>query len=256
MVDVVSTWERFLEQWSGQQNVLLRGEVFPYRYDFPPLATLIDTVRQDEKAHIMGGGAGDRLLEEDRAAEFRALPLAEAVRAPVQLAHYDLGRFTGPGQILYGLDKIVERWQAALAARGFSWTRVYPILFLSGPQCHTNYHIDRSHVLAWQVVGKKRFCWLKDPERWCPREARRSIAQSTPIARPPGLRPDDVIEVEMGPGDVLWNTVLTPHWVYAPDETSYSINIAHWDLRRQGQLAPLGREVEEFLREREQARAT
>ena len=255
VVTTVGTWDDFQQEWSGVRNFLVGAEVFPYRFSFPPLDTVIDVVRQDDKARILAGRPGDRFDGTDVAAEFRALPIAEAVRAPVQMSHFALERFTAPGQILAGLDQIVQRWQAALAEHGFTWTRVYPILFLSGPFCHTNYHVDRSHVLAWQIIGRKRFCWLKDPDRWCPKEVRRHLGQAEKIVKPDGLTADDRIEVEMGPGDLLLNVPLTSHWVYATDETAYSINIAHWDLRHNGQLCPMGQEVEAILREREAARA-
>ena len=250
LVKSVETWDAFPQAWSGLQNFWVGGDVFPYRFSFPPLDTLIDVVRRDEKARILAGRPGDRFDGTDVAAQFRALPIEDAVRAPVQMSHFALERFTAPGQILAGLDQVVQRWQTALAEQGFTWTRIYPILFLSGPFCHTNYHIDRSHVLAWQISGQKRFCWLKDPERWCPAEVRRQLGNPDGIVRPEGLTADDTIEATMQPGDTLMNVPLTPHWVYATAETAYSINVAHWDLRLHGQLCPMGREVEAIMKEK------
>lgn len=255
MVDMVTTWEQFRQDWSDLQNFFVGGEVLPYRLPSPSLEDVVDTIRRDEKTRIVTGEKNKALVLKDIAAEFRALPVAEAVQAKVQMSHFDIGRFTGPGQLLAGLEEILQQWQDALSQHGFTWTRFYPILFLSGPHSYTNYHIDYSHVLAIQVAGTKRFCWLKDPERWCPRQIRRNVGIHEKVIKPEGLTADDVIEVDMGPGDVLWNTVLTPHWVYALDKTSYSINVAINDLRCDGQLSPMGIEVQEIMREREAAKA-
>ena len=247
MVHTATSWGDFLDCWSGSQNVRLAGELFPYAYQFPPLPDLIEALRRDEKTRVTPGTVGDRLDMTDAAAEFRAMPIAAAIRTPFQLAHFDLSRFSGPGQVLEGLDEIVRAWERSLAERDFTWLRLYPILFYSGPGCQTNYHLDRSHVLAWQVLGTKRFCWLKDPDRWCPPEVRVHLGDPEKIVRPDGIAPDDEICAEMRPGDVLWNVVGTPHWVGAADESAYSINIAHWDLRHRGALSPIGQEVFDFL---------
>ena len=45
------------------------------------------------------------------------------------------------------------------------------------------------------------------------------------------------MSVEMGPGAVLFNKLLTPHWVDAVgDELSVSINISHGGLALRGEL--------------------
>jgi hypothetical protein len=67
---------------------------------------------------------------------------------------------------------------------------------------------------------------------------------------PENITPDDVIECEMQPGDVLWNVMLTPHWVYSLDEPSYSFNLTHFDFRCDGDLSPVEEEVVEIRRER------
>jgi hypothetical protein len=254
MIDIVTEWDAIQQKWNGLQNFALSREIFPYTFRFPPLDEIVDAVRRDEKTQITRGKYADRLDVGDVAADYRALPIEEAVSAPVQLTHYELDRFMGPSQIFHGLDDVRRGWERSLAERDFTWTRIYPIFFLSGPGRHTGYHIDQSHVLAWQIVGTKRFVWLKDPERWCPPEVRKSLFDSTKIVRPTELAPDDETGVDMRSGDVLWNTVLTPHWVFATEETAFSINFAHWGLRHRGELAPLGREVEQIRRDREARR--
>lgn len=252
-MDRVMTWEQFRRTWSGLQNFAVGGEVFPHRFTSPPPEDVVDAIRKDETARIWRGHQGTRLDKIDIATEFRSLPIAEAVKAKVQMSHFDLSRFTGEGQIFAGLNDMLQQWQNALSQHGFSWSRLYPIVFLSGPHCYTNYHFDPSHVLVWQIAGTKRFCWLKDPERWCPHEERKNVQIPEKMVRPAGLTVDDIIEIEMHPGDVLWNTVLTPHWVYSAEETAYNINIALHDLRCDGQLSPLGTELEAIMRERETA---
>jgi len=246
-VETATTWERFQVLWGGTQNILMGGEVFPYSFRFPPLEELLEALRRDEKVRITRGTVGDRLDFTDVSAEFRARPIEEALRAPYQIAHGSLARLWGPGQVLEGLDRIVAGWERTLAEHEFTWLRMNPILFYSGPGTQTNYHLDRSFVLAWQVLGTKRFCWLKDPERWCPAEVRQHLEDASRIVRPDGIGPDDEIRVEMHPGDVLWNVVGTPHWVGAADEPTYSVNIAHWDLRHRGRLSRLGQEVHDIL---------
>ena len=56
----------------------------------------------------------------------------------------------------------------------------------------------------------------------------------------------------MAPGDVLWNILLTPHYVYALDEPTYSFNLTHFDLRCDGKLSP----ADEMLKEIRLARST
>ena len=95
------------------------------------------------------------------------------------MSHFNLQRVSGPGQVLEGLfEHVVQPWQEALRANGFTWRRMNPIVFLIGPQCHTNYHMDGSHVLAIQVAGTKVFCATKDPQRWAPKR------QGAPIGTP------------------------------------------------------------------------
>jgi hypothetical protein len=59
----------------------------------------------------------------------------------------------------------------------------------------------------------------------------------------------------MKPGDVLWNALLTPHWVNATSEPALSLNFSLRGLRRNGKLC---RHEQEFLdwQEREQVSNT
>ena len=41
----------------------------------------------------------------------------------------------------------------------------------------------------------------------------------------------------MQPGDLLWNQLLTPHWVTAgADKAAFSLNISHGGLRHRGEF--------------------
>ena len=134
----------------------------------------------------------------------------------------------------------IDRWYEILTKHGFSWDSSQRILFLSGPNCNTGYHFDSSYVLAWQLVGVKRWYWLKEPERWCDKEVRRQQADRYDLmARPEGITPDDCHSFEMQPGDIFWNVMLTPHWVDAIGDATYSVNITHFHLRCEGRLSAI-----------------
>ena len=120
---------------------------------------------------------------------------------------------------------------------GFTFERCYPIIFISGKGCATNYHMDFSHVLAWQICGTKRFCGLQDPDRWAPREVRVDYKPEG-FTKPAALTESDALCYEMRPGDVLWNALLTPHWVEAGAEVAMSINLSHGGIRYRGELCP------------------
>lgn len=87
--------------------------------------------------------------------------------------------------------------------------RCYPIVFISGKGSATNYHMDFSHVLAWQIYGTKRFCGLVDPDRWASREARVNYKPGA-FPKPADIREEHSLCYDMRPGDKLWNVLLTP----------------------------------------------
>jgi hypothetical protein len=239
----VSTWSELRDAWHGVHNFRMAGECVPFSFDLPPLADVIDIIRRDPEARILRGGKGDRLDMESIADEFRALPLEDAVHSQFQLSHFNLPRFYEPGQFLHGFEEqVMGPWRQALTAAGFTWTRCYPIIFISGAGCASNYHMDGSHVVAWQRYGTKNFCGLKDPDRWAPREIRMQYGPG--IVRPDTITPDDALAYLMQPGDVLWNQLLTPHWVEASDEPAMSINLSHGGLRLDGELCRNERELE------------
>jgi len=239
----VDTWSEFRDAWDGVINFRLTGECVPFAFDLPPLADIVDTIRHDAEARTVRGGKGVQLDLDDIGPAFRQLPIEDALHSQFQLAHFKLERFYDG--LLQGFEEqVLEPWRQGLAAAGFTWERCYPIIFISGPGCATNYHMDGSHVLAWQRYGTKLFSGLKDPDRWAPFETRMQFGPG--IVQPDGLTPNDALTYEMAPGDVLWNQLLTPHWVEASDEPAMSINLSHGGLRLNGELCRNERELVEW----------
>ncbi len=234
----VSTWSEFQQRWAGLHNFRMTGECAPFDFEVPALERVIAELREDELTRITTGARGSSLALEDFAAEFRAKTVADAMAGPFALAHFKLSRFDAPGKFLHGFqEQVLEPWQAALHEGGFTFERCYPIIFISGKNCATNYHMDLSHVVAWQIYGTKQFCGLQDPQRWAP-QALRMNAKGPHVTKPAELTEADTLCYQMASGSVIWNAMLTPHWVEAGDEVAMSINFSHGGLRYQGQLCP------------------
>lgn len=247
--DIVSRWTEFQKRWAGARNFLLAGECVPFTFNMPPLDRVVAEMRADPDARITPGTRSDRLELKDVAAAFRALPVEQALATSFGLAHFQLARFDAPGKFLHGFTAgVLEPWQRALRAAGFTFERCYPIIFISGRGCATNYHMDFSHVLAWQIYGTKRFCGLKNPDAWAPREVRVNYKPEG-FARPATLTEADALCYDMQPGDVLWNALLTPHWVEAGAEVALSVNLSHGGVRYQGELCPFEQELMAHRRE-------
>jgi hypothetical protein len=245
MQRTVTSWDEFCDAWDGVHNFLMADECVPFSFDMPPLARVVSEMRDDPAARISPGIKGSKLLLEDIAEQFRATPVEEALAKPFGLAHFRLSVFDHPGGFLYGFQQqVLEPWEAALTKAGFTFDRCYPIIFISGPQSATNYHMDFSHVLAWQIYGQKRFCGLKAPGRWAPWRVRVNYSSDS-FERPLELKEEDELCYNMPPGSVLWNALLTPHWVEAGNEAAMSVNISHGGLRLHGRLCPFERELED-----------
>ena len=240
------TWSEFKTAWDGVHNFLVAGECVPFRFDFPPVERVVDELRKDEMVRITPGTPDSRLRMEDCRQVFRAMRLEEALRGPFALAHFRLSRFDVDGGLLQGFkNRALTPWQEALTRNGFTWDRCYPIIFISGKGCATNYHMDFSHVLAWQIHGNKRFCGLLDPDRWADESVRRNY-KAGDFAKPPAVSDADAFCYSMQPGDVLWNAFLTPHWVEAGQGIAMSINLSHGGLRLHGRLCRNEQEIVDF----------
>jgi hypothetical protein len=239
----VRTWTEFQRRWAGAHNFLMAGECVPFTFALPPLDRVVAELRADADTRITPGTRSDRLELADMAASFRARTIEQALESSFALAHFQLTRFDAPGKCLHGFTHaVLDPWRQALQAAGFTFERCYPIIFISGRGCATNYHMDFSHVLAWQIYGTKRFCGLREPDRWAPRAVRVNYKPEG-FAQPSALTEADALCHDMRPGDVLWNALLTPHWVEAGAEVALSINLSHGGIRYRGELCPHEREL-------------
>ena len=268
----VRTAAELHRHWDGPRNVLLAGECVPFSYEPPPVADIVDRLRRDDDVRLRDLSP-DRpdspyYREDGFIDEFRALPLERVMEMPFGLSHFKLTNFTSRGDLFAGLWKdVMEPWQAFLGRAGFTWYRCYPIVFISGAHVPGRYHMDVSHVVAWQIYGTKVFNGLTDPYRWAPLERAVDPEWRTGMVRPEGLTSGDVLSYTMPPGTLLWNQLLTPHWVDAVDTVAgetdevagtaavaASINLSHGGLRLEGELSPAGKALERFYRERPERR--
>ena len=258
--------------WSGPRNVLLAGDCVPFSYEPPPVADIVDRLRRDEEVRLRDLSPerpdSPYYREDGFIDEFRALPLERVMEMPFGLSHFKLTNFTSRGDLFAGLWKdVMEPWQSFLGRAGFTWYRCYPIVFISGAHVPGRYHMDVSHVVAWQIHGTKVFNGLTDPYRWAPLERAADPEWRTGMVRPEGLTSGDVLSYTMPPGTLLWNQLLTPHWVDAVDTVAgetdevagtaavaASINLSHGGLRLEGELSPAGKALERFYRERPERR--
>jgi hypothetical protein len=151
-----------------------------------------------------------------------------------------LQNFYGEGQFLKDFQrKVMIPWRSFLASNGFTWQRCYPIIFISGKHCHSSYHMDTSHVVAWQIWGVKYFNAFKNPYKYAPLDV--AVNNRETLRRPygpPDHEPDDVLSYKMEKGDLLWNQILTPHWVPAGDSVAVSVNISHGGISYGGKFCP------------------
>ena len=246
MKTTVSTLADFKKHWAGPLNFLMEGECVPFEFDLPPLEEVVDLLRRDSDTNIGSGRKGDKILLDSIAADFRAMPLDKAVASSFSIAHYSLGRFDVPGKFLHGFERrVLDPWRNTLKAQGFSFDRCYPIIFISGRNCATNYHMDFSHVMAWQIYGTKQFCGLTNPNGRTTSDERVKY-KAGETSKPADLRADEVLCYEMNPGAVLWNVLLTPHWVDASDSVAMSMNLSHGGVRLDGKLSPNEEELEVY----------
>ncbi len=233
----IRTVREFQNEFGSVHNFLLAGECAPFTFKIPALETLIDVLRQDEDVRIMRGGTDGIMDSTDIREEFRRMSIEKVMESRFHLSHFKLTNFYGKGKLLDGFEEgVMEPWHAFLQRAGFTFDRCYPIFFFSGPHAGSSYHMDCSHVLAWQLYGTKIFSGLKDPDRFSPIEDSVQKTYRDALAKPE-LSPDDILAYEMKAGAVLWNQLLTPHWVNAGDDkVAASLNLSHGMLRYNGKL--------------------
>lgn len=240
-----TTWPDFLERWGGLHNFLIAGEpTAAFRYDLPPLEKIVEEVRRDPASKFRSGVKQDAFDMTDISDQAASMPIADLLRRPFVLAHFFVTpNLTGAGKIFAGLEEQwVEPWRATLKAHGFTWAELFPILFVSGPNSASNYHMDASHQLAWQRYGTKHFHGLRDPDRWTTHEER-GKCQLVGSVKPATIKPDDTYTIVQPPGTVLWNAITTPHWVETFDEPALTLTLVHRGLRLHGRLCPHDEEI-------------
>lgn len=241
----IKNWHQLKESWSDVDNFLMADECAPFEFSFPPLIEIVEEVRGDPYARAYIGAKGKSMSVDNTIEYFRKLPIDDIMKSTFTLAHSKLSQFDRKDGFLFRFkEAVLEPWKNLLAAHNFTWDRCYPIIFISGINSATNYHMDFSHVVAWQTHGHKLFCGLKDPERWAPKQTRLTN-RAGELIRPSELGSDDRLCYDMGEGDVLWNRLLTPHMVETADAPAMSINFSHGGLRLNGKLSSFEAEVEE-----------
>lgn len=249
MQQTLTTWGQFRQHWGGVHNFLMAGDIAPFKFELPPLPELVDILRQDPAVRVLSGVKSAAFDMTNITEEFRKIPIADALQRPFNLAHFKLGNFSVKGQVFEKLEESwVEPWRRSLTAHGFTWTELFPIVFVAGRGCATNYHMDASHVLAWQRCGIKYFNSLREPDRWTTRAERATCVLEGSV-RPVAIGPEDIVTHVMPAGTVLWNTIATPHWVDASAEVAATLSLVHRGLRMDGQLCPHEVEMEEYRKE-------
>jgi hypothetical protein len=239
--------------WSGRQNFLLADECVPFDYEPPPLEDIIDVLRKDDDSRIQ---CADKSVDaETFATEFQRVPLEKAMEMPFRLSNFRLHLLYGRGQLLEGFnDGVNLPWTRFLARAGFTWYRCYPIIFISGKNLPGNYHMDVSHVVAWQIHGTKIFNGYSDPEQRTPVHSVLEPENRTDMPKPDDISEDEKLSYPMEPGDLLWNQILTPHWVDTENEIGASINLSHGGLRLNGELSMNGAPLERLYEENPEKR--
>lgn len=245
--DPACSWSEFQRRWGGAHNFLVEGELALFDYAVPPLERIIEETRHSENAIFRSGVKGDAFDLTDIKEEFLQLPLEDALTSRFVLAHFRLHpHLSGPGQVFEGIDELwAEPWRRQLLDHGFTFDNVFPILFASGPHSASNYHMDFTHQLAWQCYGTKKFHGLKEPDRWTTLEERAKFKLEGAV-KPAGIRPEHEYAIEQPPGTVLWNAVLTPHWVETFGECAATLTLVHSGLRFNGELCRRVQEWEEW----------
>ncbi|MEU3096483.1 hypothetical protein ABZ690_17200 [Streptomyces sp. NPDC006967] len=232
--EVVATGTRFVERWRRAPNFPISSALFRPEFRFPDALEVLDFLRKDDRTRVTLLGEESQAIRTARTLAFRNAPLEEVAAWPFRLVHFDLHRFYG--SFLQGFqEQVMIPWRVLLSSLGFTWQRCYPILFMSSQGCSSTYHVDNSHGLVWQVEGTKRFHSFHEAQRFAPVEA--AVQGRITSERPPPYEPEDLHHMLMAPGDLLWNHILTPHWVTAESPLTVSVNISHGGLTHQGRLA-------------------
>lgn len=236
-----------LSVWNDRRNFMIGPELFAFDAHLPSSEEIVDVLRQHEDSRVQFLGIEDGDEKDAMIEKFKTAPLEQVIDMPFSLANFFLNKFYGTGQFLQDFQRdVMIPWRTFLSSTGLTWQRAYPIFFISGKNCSSTYHVDISHVVAWQVYGVKIFNGFKDPEN---QAAVQHIVDNRNKYRyeiPPDTDPKRVLTYRMKPGDILWNQLLTPHWVDAENEIAVSVNISHGGIVHHQEFCP----NEQILRKR------
>ena len=153
-----NNWNQLQSLWSADHNFFMTGPCAPFDFNFPPVDRVIAEMRTDDMTRITAGTKSNRRVSDDIKDRFNALPIDDAVQSPFALAHFELSRFDAPGRFLHGFkQKVLTPWRSALRDAGFTYERCYPIVFMSGIDCATNYHCDTEKDRCWSTPGSTRY---------------------------------------------------------------------------------------------------
>ena len=237
MCRVARDTAEFIEHWNQKQNFLVAPECISFDMEMLPVEEVVDILRRDPAATVRNAERAPGEADESFVEWAKTAPLEQLIeRGGFGITHLDLNRFYGPGQFLQELqDRVMIPWRTFLSAQGFTWQRCAPYIFITAPGMPSTYHADYSNVLAWQLDGEKTFNGFVDPDKYLPVAGRLERGNPLREQAPPGHDENDVLAYRMVPGDLLWNQLLTPHWVVAgADRVAMSLNISHGLVRHRG----------------------
>ncbi|MFE2412775.1 hypothetical protein ACFXDE_30995 [Kitasatospora sp. NPDC059408] len=224
----ITTPDDFTHRWRQPPNFLLD---VTFDYTFRPAIDVLNHVRKDEEVRFTIVGDDDWQVRMDRTAAFRTAPLEEIVTWPFRLVHFNLSRFYDT--LLSGFQEgVMIPWRTHLSARGFTWQRLAPILFLSTKGASSTYRSDNSHGLVWQVQGTKTFHSYLAFDKHL--SANAAVLGETTSEEPPGHYEVDRHSVTMQPGEQLWSHALTPQWDTTESALAMGVTLAHGGLCHQG----------------------
>ena len=237
---IVKNTTEFKAYWNGLQNFLIAPECISFQKEFPPIEEVVDILRKDPQVRITIPGDLSEEEKKEQTESFKSDPIEEVINRPFNVAHFYLQNFYGPGLFLHDFqEKVMIPWRTFLSSAGFTWQRCYPIIFISGKNGSSSYHMDTSHVLAWQICGTKFFNGYKDSYKYSPLDDAVNNRESLRrLNGPPEHDPEDVLSYPMEKGALLWNQLLTSHWVPAGDEVAMSVNISHGGVSYGGEFCP------------------
>ena len=245
MRKTVATTTEFLHTWDSRVNFLMAGECVPFSFEFPSTEDIVERLVAEEATTGISGqlrNTGDR---ENAMESFRGMSCDDLMASSFQFRYPDVTTLDRPGDIFAGFtEQVLVPWKLYLLDHGFTWDRCYALARVSGSNTCTGYHMDRSNVLFWNVRGRKVFHGFREPDRWVPL-ARANDGREAQIM-PENLTEEDVLSYEVGDNTLLWNHLLTPHWVDAP-ELTFGINFSHGGLRHDGRLCRYEQHVYDTL---------